>query len=88
MILTEAIRWIDARCPKSANAANRGCSHYCCCFPTPPPPCPAGFYSMAAETGAREKVEWFTIEAMVGSLMPLLLYRHSEEVARRSFNMY
>ena len=43
---------------------------------------------MAAETGAREKVEWFTNEAMVGSLMPLLLFRHSEEVAGRSFNMY
>ena len=57
-------------------------------LPAPPPPCPAGFYSMAAETGAREKVEWFTNEAMVGSLMPLLLYRHSEEVAGRSFNMY
>ena len=43
---------------------------------------------MAAETGAREKVDWVTIEAMVGRLMPLLLYRHSEEVACRSFNMY
>ena len=57
-------------------------------LPAPPPPCPAGFYSMAAETGAREMVDWVTIEAMVGRLMPLLLRRQSEEVACQDFNMY
>ena len=57
-------------------------------LPHPAPALPRWVYSMAAETGAREKVDWFTIEAMVGSLMPLLLYRHSEGVACRSFNMY
>ena len=57
-------------------------------LPAPPPPCPVGFYSMAADTGAREKVDWVTIEAMVGRLIPLLLRRKSEEVACRDFNMY